>query len=360
MPGFENIIDGIIQGGASIFNTIMQGKTAQENRDFEREQNEITRQREDTAHVREVQDLENAGLSPLASLNGAQASQPIASNQEAPQLDLSALNDILAVQSQEKIAEEELEQRKKEHNENLTHQQEMLEENKRQFDENMKLTKEIENTNIQNKIEEFLISEERLNEQIAFTNEKADKENKIKLSEMSKQEYNQLNEKWSYTFKKNINVDYTTYLIEKQRFDSQLQKFIEFFRGKGVQEPNLSESGSGSLSVGIGTGANSAKSSSFNNYQRKNNQYYQRSGGSDYTSSGTNANIGASASGAGAWQRSGEWTKQATMTMYIKQYCEKNNIKMNEFLIFPIYEPREEDLKFKNQTKKKGKWSYLD
>lgn len=41
---------------------------------FAREQNEITRQREDNAHQREVTDLRNAGLSPLGSMSGASAS----------------------------------------------------------------------------------------------------------------------------------------------------------------------------------------------------------------------------------------------------------------------------------------------
>lgn len=40
---------------------------------FAREQNEITRQREDNAHQREVADLQAAGLSPLASTSGAAA-----------------------------------------------------------------------------------------------------------------------------------------------------------------------------------------------------------------------------------------------------------------------------------------------
>lgn len=40
---------------------------------FAREQNEITRQREDNAHQREVADLQAAGLSPLASTSGASA-----------------------------------------------------------------------------------------------------------------------------------------------------------------------------------------------------------------------------------------------------------------------------------------------
>lgn len=59
--------------------------------DYNANQNLITRQREDTAHQREVNDLKAAGLSPLASTNGLGSGQvisaPVASQLVAPQAD---------------------------------------------------------------------------------------------------------------------------------------------------------------------------------------------------------------------------------------------------------------------------------
>lgn len=57
----------IVEGAVGIGNLISQGVTNYKNRQFQEQQNEITRNREDTAHQREVADLQAAGLSPLAA-----------------------------------------------------------------------------------------------------------------------------------------------------------------------------------------------------------------------------------------------------------------------------------------------------
>lgn len=59
-----------------------QEKINAQNIAFQERENAITREREDNAHVREVLDLQRAGLSPLANLSGA-SSQPLT----APQAD---------------------------------------------------------------------------------------------------------------------------------------------------------------------------------------------------------------------------------------------------------------------------------
>lgn len=59
----------------------------QQNIDFQKAENDITRQREDTAHQREVMDLQAAGLSPLANLGGAQSQALSAPQVQAAQAD---------------------------------------------------------------------------------------------------------------------------------------------------------------------------------------------------------------------------------------------------------------------------------
>lgn len=59
----------------------------QQNIDFQKAENDITREREDTAHQREVMDLQAAGLSPLANLGGAQSQALSAPQVQAAQAD---------------------------------------------------------------------------------------------------------------------------------------------------------------------------------------------------------------------------------------------------------------------------------
>lgn len=69
---------------AAVYAADKQEAINQANIEFQQRENEITRGREDTAHQREVADLMNAGLSPLASTSGAQAAAL-----SAPQMDSS-------------------------------------------------------------------------------------------------------------------------------------------------------------------------------------------------------------------------------------------------------------------------------
>lgn len=67
----------------------------QKNLDFQAAQTQAAWERDDTAHQREVADLEAAGLSPLASTSGASNSSPLGAPSpiamQAPQLDVNAL-----------------------------------------------------------------------------------------------------------------------------------------------------------------------------------------------------------------------------------------------------------------------------
>lgn len=120
-----NAVGGLFGAGASIFNNerniraqkrandvneALQREMNQQNQenwqtafDYTREQNELTRQREDNAIQRQVADAESAGLSPLAvagtggasasSVNSApSAPEMVAPFVQAPQSDLSVMN----------------------------------------------------------------------------------------------------------------------------------------------------------------------------------------------------------------------------------------------------------------------------
>lgn len=105
---FVAVIGAVIAGGVSTMNNqknieMQQQTNDQTQRNFDRQQGfteqqwEELKQREDTAHQREVTDLQAAGLSPLASLNGLTAgtvSQPSAPSFVAPQYDMNFITDL--------------------------------------------------------------------------------------------------------------------------------------------------------------------------------------------------------------------------------------------------------------------------
>lgn len=79
---------------AAKYTADMQEKINQANIEFQQRENEITRGREDTAHQREVADLMNAGLSPLASTSGAQTAALTAPSMDSS--GYSTAGDIMA------------------------------------------------------------------------------------------------------------------------------------------------------------------------------------------------------------------------------------------------------------------------
>lgn len=366
MEIFKGILDTVGTLGSAtgtILNPILQANTAKENRDFEKQQNEITRQREDTAHVREVADLQKAGLSPLANMSGAQTSTPIAENQEAPQLDMSGLNDLIAVYTQANTEKEKLEEQKRQHNENLKHEEEILEEQKRQFEENLQLTKDITNAEFKNQMEQFLIQEERLNDQIEFTNQKNNREEHIKLSEQSRIFYKEACAEWGFTFKQEITTDYTEYLSAKKQYDKELNDFIDWFKKswlKNFKDPKNSNSWNFGGGAGLNLGQGYATSKTLSDYFRKNNEYYTKEYDKGYNA--YNENIGANYNidFGNAWNKTPQWERQATMRKYISDYCKKNKIDEKDFLKCPIYEiDHNKTYEYKPTTRQKYEPHYI-
>lgn len=341
-------IGATIEAGASLANTAIQAVTAKKNREFQKEQNEITRQREDTAHQRETADLEAAGLSPLANLSGADTSTPIAENQEAPQLDLSAMNDMIAMGVQKDIADREIEMREEEldwerekHGKEMDFKEKELKETKRQFDENQKLTKEIKNTEIANRIQEFLTEEERLNEELELSSQYNTRQQQITLSQVSENTYKNLCDTWEYNFPKKTTTNYNEYLEEYNKFNSELNNFIVFFRGDGVKEPNTGESKSAGGGAEINAGAKI---------------------GGGITGVSGHGGVGAHGETSDSFTRSGKWTKQSVMEKYIEEYCKKSGKKMEEFMVYPEYKPNTSATNYpkpKNRQKYTPQWSFV-
>lgn len=120
MP-LTNIQAGLIGTGVqnlgNIFSQLIANKQSVENQqkllDYNSAMTQAQWERDDSAHQREVADLEKAGLSPLASLGGLSTSQPLGSSVSpiqfhAPQFDSSSFVQSAISQNNNKIAEAEV------------------------------------------------------------------------------------------------------------------------------------------------------------------------------------------------------------------------------------------------------------
>lgn len=207
----------------------------QANRDFYSEQNQITRKREDTAHQREVADLQAAGLSPLATFGGSPTSTPIANETEAPVIDTSAINDAMATASQRTIAQMDIEERKEqrlqdadENEKERIVKREQLYETKREFDETQKLTKTIEDNNLKLEIEKINAELKYQYDALEQTLEKDKKENYIKLAEGSEESYKTICQQIGTNLGQKEYTKYDEYLKALKNFNTNWQNFIQW------------------------------------------------------------------------------------------------------------------------------------
>lgn len=106
-----------VQNVGNIFSQLLANKKSEENQqkllDYNYAMTQAQWERDDSAHQREVADLEKAGLSPLASLGGLSTSQPLGASvspiqYHAPQFDSSAFVQSVIAQNNNKIAEAEV------------------------------------------------------------------------------------------------------------------------------------------------------------------------------------------------------------------------------------------------------------
>lgn len=102
----SNILNGLLGSISNLVGNIFNYKSTQKTNeankdinqsqlDFQRAQTQAQWERDDTAHQRQVADLEAAGLSPLAATNGAQSSPALGApsmlGMQAPQVDFNNL-----------------------------------------------------------------------------------------------------------------------------------------------------------------------------------------------------------------------------------------------------------------------------
>lgn len=106
-----------VQNVGNIFSQLLANKKNADNQqkllDYNTSMTQAQWERDDSAHQREVADLEKAGLSPLASLGGLSTSQPLGASispiqYHAPQFDSSAFVQSAIAQNNNKIAEAEV------------------------------------------------------------------------------------------------------------------------------------------------------------------------------------------------------------------------------------------------------------
>lgn len=85
------VISALVAGVTSVYNTVSQKQTNDENRDYADTQTTAQWERDDSSFQRQVLDAQAAGLSPLAVTGYAPSSAPVTAMAQAPQMDLSSL-----------------------------------------------------------------------------------------------------------------------------------------------------------------------------------------------------------------------------------------------------------------------------
>ena len=113
------VISALVAGVASVYNTVTQKQTNDENRDYADTQTTAQWERDDSSFQRQVLDAQAAGLSPLAVTGYAPSSAPVTAMAQAPQMDLSSLIGSISNLSSYELGKSQ------------------LSESKRQFDQSM-------------------------------------------------------------------------------------------------------------------------------------------------------------------------------------------------------------------------------
>ncbi len=138
-----------VQNVGNLLSQFFANKQSEENQqkllDYNAAMTQAQWERDDSAHQREVADLEKAGLSPLAALGGLSSSQPLGASvspiqYHAPQFDTSAFTQSAIAQNNYKIAEAEVNEtvrhnleQEKQTNSKLYYEGQQLELNARQL-----------------------------------------------------------------------------------------------------------------------------------------------------------------------------------------------------------------------------------
>lgn len=257
----EPIVSMALGTAQTIINPWLQNKTNIENREWQEQQNEITRRREDTAHQREVADLQAAGLSPLAATGGAATSTPIASEMEAPQVDTSAILDAMALNEQKREFDADLEERKATRLQDASQREkdrevtrDSITASKEIAKENRESTEKIANNQIKLEIEKYNKNQENLNIALEQANNDRTYENMKDVERQSEESYQNFVSTWGYVPSKEYTKleDYINAKNEINGFTANVIKTVSL--SNDFQDPLTSASSNNATTAGASGG----------------------------------------------------------------------------------------------------------
>lgn len=269
----------LIEGATALTNTTIQAITNRKNRQFQEEQNAITRQREDTAHQREVADLQAAGLSPLASTGGAQTSTPLASEMEAPVIDTTAIRDALALREQKREFDEEMKDRQRQRTHESSEgdktrevQKQLIESNEEINKKNRESAERIADKQAKTQIDIFNKTQDNLNTDAERYIDEKNYESAKNLEENSEAAYQDFCKTFGFIQSKEY-TDVEEYLKAKETVSTWMDNFISHLATTDKEiEPLTSESissdtgastGGGFLGINAQSTVNNSQSSSY-------------------------------------------------------------------------------------------------
>ena len=258
-------IIGLVGTGATVAGTMINNKKNREtqeaindkNLETAEKENAITREREDNAHQREVADLQQSGLSPLAAMAGANASSgtviPAQAYQaEAPSFDMSAIMDAV-------MRNAELTENKRQFNETLGEneknrqlEKDKIDEAREEFKLELEEKKHQFDTNTKIQIEKYEADTTAVYDQLEFAVEKDNNETKKILAEESDNWIQTIQEQFGYMGINEVDSE-SEY---RTRFEHSTTLINMFWDWLADKEGNLESPTSTSTAEGQGIGTN--------------------------------------------------------------------------------------------------------
>lgn len=227
-----SIITNLISAGINLWtnyrNTETQKAINEANIKAQERENTITRQREDNAHVREVADLENAGLSPLAATAGANASSGGVMAAEAPQMDTASMIDALARISSEGLEAERIKEEKRKNRATEDEATATRLQQEEQFEKAQELTEKIENTRLKTEVQNV---QKELEQRSKELEAEKDRDNYKALEEKEKRSwdfYHACNNQFGGILPYHVVTDPDEYDSELQTFTKTWNDFLDW------------------------------------------------------------------------------------------------------------------------------------
>lgn len=257
MDLFGSVVGSVLVAAVGgLINAIFQKDTNDDNKQFVEQQNNITREREDTAIQRKISDAKAAGISPLSVLGsgGASTSTPLSYTAQAPQFDVSQIVGSLINSSQISQSSYEKQQDVAMKDKDLAYQEKVLMLKKaelgQQFTlENMKINQALEMHKDTMDLEDrkLLESVRQFNESMKEQQYQFDKESALNIQEQQLQEYRHFCDMLQVPVKIEYVSDYSKYQEKMTLFQSSWAGVLNT-----VDFDNLTESSSDSTSTSKG------------------------------------------------------------------------------------------------------------